>query len=178
MHRFADAFDSELGRTIHAPAHVGLVAAERRDVDHVAAALATHVGQYGAGYVEQPENVGGEQPFGFAGAGFFYRAEHAKTGIVDQHVDLPEMLDASSDRRMGVLFAGHIQPHGQQVRVPAKASLDVFRVTRRCDDGVTRCQGLLGDQGAETAGSASNEPGTHINSSCIRPCTMRVFSMS
>ncbi|MNP38450.1 hypothetical protein D3C76_1319620 [compost metagenome] len=133
------------------------------------AALATHVRQYRAGDVEQAEHVGGEQTLRFVGTGFFHRAQHAETGIVDQHVNPPETLDACCDSLMRLFLAGDVQPHGEQVGVIAQAIGDVLWIAGSGDHRVTGTQGVLCDEGAKTTGSASNEPGTHINSSCRRP---------
>ncbi|MNX96141.1 hypothetical protein D3C86_1284430 [compost metagenome] len=143
------------------------------------ATLASHVRQYRAGDVEHAEHVGGEQALGFAGAGLFHRAQHAEAGIVDQHVNAPETLDAFGDRLMRLFLAGDVQPHGEQVRVIAQAISDVLWLTSGGNHSVAGTQGVFCDEGAKTTGSASNEPGTHFNSSCLRPerCC-RAFSMS
>lgn len=68
--------------------------------------LAPHVRQYGAGDIEHTEHVGGEQTLRFPGTGFFHRAQHTETGVVDQHINAPETLDAFCSSQMGFFFAG------------------------------------------------------------------------
>ncbi|MNN24026.1 hypothetical protein D3C81_1374400 [compost metagenome] len=179
MHGLGDAFHRKFGRTINSPTHVGLIAADRRDVDDVTTTLATHVWQSGTGDVQYAEDVGGEQPFRFAGTGFFHRTQHTETGIVDHDIDTTETLDPFCDSLMRFCFAGHVQTHRQQVRVIAQAIGDVLRFTSGGNHSVAGTQGVFCDEGAKTTGSSSNEPSTHFNSSCQRPeryC--RAFSMS
>ncbi|MNL08642.1 hypothetical protein D3C87_1293700 [compost metagenome] len=179
VQRFGNALHRKLGGTVDAPAHVGLITANRRDVDDVTATLATHVRQYRAGDVEHAEHVGGKQALGFAGAGLFHRAQHAETGIVDQHVNPAKTLDAFRDRLMRFFFAGHVQTHGQQVGMVAQFGDDFFRFTGGGNHRVAGTQSTFCDEGTKTTGSSSNQPSTHFNSSCQRPeryC--RAFLMS
>ncbi|MCY1181026.1 hypothetical protein D9M73_215070 [compost metagenome] len=70
---------------------------------------------------------------------------------------------------MGLAFAGHVQAQGQQVGMLAQAGNDVFRLAGGSDYRITSLQGLRCDEGAETTGSSSNEPGTHSNSPVWEP---------
>src|SRR3989344_7915076 len=145
----------------------------------MSAALATHVRQYRPGHVEHAEDVGGEQTLGLAGAGFFHRAQHAEPGIVDQHIDAAETLDAFCDGLMRLLLAGHVQAHGQQVGMIAEPGSYFFGLTGRGNHRVAGTQSTFCDESTKTTGSPSNEPSTHFNSSSQRPeryC--RAFLMS
>ncbi|MCY1524804.1 hypothetical protein D9M68_597580 [compost metagenome] len=169
MQRLAEAFHGELGGAVHAPAVIGLVTAQRRDVDDAAGALAAHVRQHRAGNVEQAEDVGRVDALDFGGAGFLHRAEDAVAGVVQQDVDAAEALDALGDRRMGLALAGHVKAHGQQVGVFAQAGDDILGFARGGDHRIAHFERLGGDQGTETTGSTSNEPGTHSNSPVWEP---------
>jgi hypothetical protein len=67
---------------------------------------------------------------------------------------------------MGLGFAGYVQAHGEQVGMIAEASHDVFGFASGGNHGITGTQSMFCDQSAKTTGSSSNEPSTHINSSC------------
>ncbi|MNE24726.1 hypothetical protein D3C80_1180260 [compost metagenome] len=74
---------------------------------------------------------------------------------------------------MRIVFAGDVQLHGQQVGMSAQLGSDIFGLAGGGDDGVAGTQSMFCDQCAETTGSTSNEPSTHINSSCSDPCVVQ-----
>ncbi|KAG1248113.1 hypothetical protein G6F65_019796 [Rhizopus arrhizus] len=106
VQRFGQPFDRELGRAVRAEPRAGPVAAQRRQVDHVAGTLRPQRGQHGARHVQQAEHVGVVHAAHVGIAGLFNGAQQAEARIVHQHVDTAESRQAGGDGRLGLGFVG------------------------------------------------------------------------
>ena len=101
--------------------------------------------QHGAGDVHRAEQQGLDLVADLIGAEFLEEAGVEVARVVDQHVDAAEPADGGLDRGLGVLGAGDVELHGQQVVVVAERRSDLRGVAAGGDDGVAGGQRSLGD---------------------------------
>jgi hypothetical protein len=87
-----DAFDGELGTIVDPEPRHADEASDRRDIDDVAASHLAHVGEHGAGDVQDAEDVDLELSPDLLFVDFLDGAHRAVPGVVDQHVDASERV--------------------------------------------------------------------------------------
>ena len=130
----------------------------RGDGEQQAGALLAHHRQHGAGDVHRAEQQRLDLVADLFGAEFLEEAGVEVARVVDQHVDPAEPRDGGLDRGLGVLGAGDVELHGEQVVVVADRRRDLRGIAAGGDDGVAGGQGGLGDVDAQATARAGDEP--------------------
>lgn len=160
MQCFAQAFDGKLGGAINPIARRRLEAAHRRNIDHMPAARLAHKGQHAACDVKQAEHVGFIQPTNLIGRRLLHRAQQAETGVIDQHIDTPEVFDSGAGHVSGLGFVGYIQLHRQQAGLLAKSLNHRLSITGGRHYRVAVGQRCRDDFCTDAPGSPGHQPNT------------------
>ena len=110
------AFDGVLGRRVEALEGETYLAAIGREVDDVALASGTHMGQHRLADGHDAQGVDVHHGAEFGHGGFLDRPAVAHPGVVDQHVDLAKSIQRGLHCRLDLVVAGHVELRFQQQR--------------------------------------------------------------
>ena len=120
--------------------------------------LTTHHRQHCSRRVHRPDQIRRELTFDLNRRHLFEVPLERRAGAVHEHVDSPEAIHRSSDRRGALLNAGDIKAHGEKVGMSTYSSGDLSGPPSRSNHGVTRIQSRPHKASAHTSRRSRNEP--------------------
>ena len=155
-----EALEPELRRGVQADEREPGDPGRRGDPDHVPGPLRTHHRRHRLRDPQRPEEVGLDDLARLGLGGLFDRSVQAVAGVVDEHIDAPEMFVYARDRGEDGCAIVDVELDGQRVRRRGEFGQPPA-VARRQRDGVPALE-RRGRKGAtQAAGRSRDQPHPH-----------------
>ena len=156
---FRNAFDGELRRAVDSPTCRASEAANRREINHVARALAAHMGQDRARDLQQAKDVSIINAPRFLVTDLLHAAEKAEAGVVGQHVDGVEFLHRLGRDLHSLEFVVDVQDGDVEVRMMIEFGSKLLRPTaHRANDLVAAGEDGFANFETEAARGPGDNP--------------------